>query len=231
MNRTVGYQIYLPPQYESEPDRRFPVVYFLHGAGGNESSDAGLSARVAAEITAGRIQPVIYVFPNGGERSGYRDSTETYVRSETMLIQELLPLVDREFRTINAPEARAICGFSMGGGGAMRLALKYPERFGAAASLAAALDRPPDADGGDHCYAHASALSEAQRESLRLYFVIGDEDFLYPRHEPFLRHLKQLGIAYTLVVHSNVGHNLGTLSQLSADSMIRHLDRQQQSGH
>jgi hypothetical protein len=58
--------------------------------------------------------------------------------------------------------------------------------------------------------------------------VIGDEDFLYPRQEPFLKHLKELGIQYTSVVHSKVGHNLGILSQLSADSMIRHLDRELQ---
>lgn len=227
MDRTVGYQIYLPPQYEAETERRFPVVYFLHGAGGTESSDAGLAARVNAEIKAGRIAPVIYVFPNGGQSSGYRDSSTNYVRSETMLIEELLPLVDREYRTMNQPQSRAICGFSMGGGGAMRLSLKYPDQFGAAASLAAALDRSVESGDGDNCYAHAAALQTTQRESLRLYLVIGDEDFLHPRHEPFLKHLKELGIPYSLVVHSNVGHNLGILNQLSADSMIRHLDREQ----
>lgn len=227
MDRTVGYQIYLPPQYESEPDRRFPVVYFLHGAGGTESSDAGLAARVDSEVKAGGIAPVIYVFPNGGQRSGYRDSSTNYVRSETMLIRELLPLVDRNYRTMNQPQARGICGFSMGGGGAMRLALKYPELFGEAASLAAALDQSVESGDGDNCYVHAATLEAGQRESLRLYFVIGDEDFLYPRHQPFLARLKELGISCTLVVHSDVGHNLGTLNQLSADSMIRHLDREQ----
>ncbi len=226
MGRLVGYQIYLPPQYQSEPTRRFPVVYFLHGAGGNESSDAGLAARVHGEILAGRIQPTIYVFPNGGKRSGYRDSKETYVRAETLVVRELGALVDREFRTIDRPEARALCGFSMGGGGAIRLMLKYPERFGAAAALAAALDRSNDSGEGDNCYAHASALSEKQRSGLRLYFVIGDEDFLFPRHDPFLKHLKDLHIPYSLVVHSEVSHNLGTLSRLSANAMIRHLDRQ-----
>ena len=64
MKRTVGYCIYLPPQYEQEPERRFPVVFFLHGAGGTESSDApGFARLVQAEVTAGTIAPVIYVFP------------------------------------------------------------------------------------------------------------------------------------------------------------------------
>ena len=226
MGRTVGYQIYLPPQYESEDGRRFPVVYFLHGAGGTESSDAGLARRVHAEIAGGRIAPVIYVFPNGGQRSGYRDSATNYVQAESLLIQELIPHVDRVYRTMEDPAARGICGFSMGGGGAIRLSLKYPDTFGAAAALAAALDRGPDSHAGDNCYTHASALTEAQRDRLRLYLVIGDEDFLYARQEPFLKHLHELGIPYTSVVHSRVGHNLGVLSQLSANAMIRHMARE-----
>lgn len=75
MKRSVGYNIYLPPQYENEPTRRFPVVFFLHGAGGTESSDAGLAYTVHAEVKAGTIPPVIYIFPNGGKTSGYRDWT------------------------------------------------------------------------------------------------------------------------------------------------------------
>ena len=226
MNRVVGFQIYLPPQYASQGNRRFPVVYFLHGAGGNESSDAGLSARVRSEILAKKIEPTIYVFPNGGERSGYRDAANSYVRAETMLIDELVPYIDKHYRTIPHPGSRALCGFSMGGGGSIRLALKYPDLFGTAASLAAALDRSEESSEGDNCYVHASALTEHQRPGMRLYFVIGDKDFLFPRHEPFLQHLKKLNIEYTYVVHSGVPHNLGILNQLSADSMIRHLDRQ-----
>ena len=226
MSRTVGFQIYLPPQYAAEPQRRFPTVYFLHGAGGTESSDAGLAWRVHAEITAGQIAPTIYVFPNGGQRSGYRDSATTYVRSETMLMRELLPYVHKKYRSINKPEARAICGFSMGGGGAIRLALKYPDIFGAAAGLAPAIFRSTDFEGGDNCFQHATALTTEKRERLRLYFVIGDEDFLFPRQAPFQEHLKKLGIRYTSVVHSDVSHNLGILSRLSADAMIRHLDRE-----
>jgi S-formylglutathione hydrolase FrmB len=226
MKRTVGYNVYLPPQYEKEPERRFPVVYFLHGSGGTESSDAGLAHTVHAEVVAGRISPVIYVFPNGGKTSGYRDWADGTVKSETLLIQELLPHIDREYRTLAKPEARGICGFSMGGGGAIRLTLKYPDRFGAAASLAAALEETPEANNGDNSYQNASKLSKEQREALRLYLVVGEDDFLFPRHAPFLRHLKELGVPYTYVLHAKVGHNLGLLNQLSADAMIRHLDRE-----
>lgn len=229
MNRTVGFNIYLPPHYVSESDRRFPVVFFLHGAGGTESSDAGLAHHVHAEIVAGRIPPVIYVFPNGGERSGYRDSTNSYVRAETLLIRELLPRVDRDYRTLTNADGRGICGFSMGGGGAMRLSLKYPDLFGSAASLAAALDPVPESRDSDNVYNHVTALAPEQREKLRLLLVVGEEDFLFSRHGPFLKHLKETGIASTFTVHSKVGHDLGKLTHLSAGDMIRHLAREMQT--
>ena len=227
MKRTVGYCIYLPPQYEKEPERRFPVVFFLHGAGGTESSDApGFARLVHAEMTAGTIAPVIYVFPNGGKTSGYRDWTNTNVKSETLLIGELLPHIDREYRTLAKPEARGICGFSMGGGGALRLSLKYPNHFGSAASLAAAIEKSVDANGGDNTYQHASALAKERKDALRLFMVVGEDDFLFKVHPPFAQHLKENGIPYTLVTHSKVGHDLGKLTALSGTEMIRHLARQ-----
>lgn len=226
MKRTVGFNIYLPPHYEQEPTRRFPVVYFLHGSGGTESSDAGLARPVHAEVVSGRIEPVIYVFPNGGASSGYRDWTNGNVKSETLLIQELLPHIDREFRTVNQATARGLCGFSMGGGGAIRLTLKYPELFGAAAALAAALEQSDTESGGDNCYRYATALTKEQRDRLRLYFVVGEDDFLFPRHAPYLKHLKELGLGYTLVTHSKLGHNLGVLNELSGQAMIHHLNRE-----
>lgn len=226
MKRTVGFNVYLPPQYDKEPARRFPVVYFLHGSTGTESSDAGLARRVHAEILAGRIDPVIYVFPNGGADSYYRDWPDSTVKAETLLIRELLPLIDRDYRTLDRPGARAVCGFSMGGDGAMRLALKYPNLFGTAASLAAALEESPEAFGGDTCMRDARALSPEERGRLYLYLVVGEDDFLFPRHGPFVALLKELGIRYTYVVHSRVAHNLGLYTELSGDAMVEHLSRE-----
>ena len=228
MKRTVGYCIYLPPQYEREPERRFPVVFFLHGAGGTESSDSGFAGLVHAEVTAGTIPPVIYVFPNGGKTSGYRDwpGVDANVKAETLIIRELLPRIDREYRTLARPESRGICGFSMGGGGALRLSLKYPDLFGSAASLAAAIEESSGANDGDNSYQHASRLSKERKDALRLFLVVGEEDFLYKLHPPFAQILKETGIAYTLVVHSKVGHDLGKLTTLSGTEMVRHLARE-----
>jgi endo-1,4-beta-xylanase len=226
MKRTVGFNIYLPPQYGREPGRRFPVVYFLHGATGTESSDAGLARHVHAEILAGRIAPVIYVFPNGGAESYYRDWPDGTVMAETLLTRELVPWVDGHYRTLDRPGARGICGFSMGGVGAIRMALKHPELFGTAASLAAALEKAPEDFGGDTCYRYASALSPEDRNRLYLYLVIGEDDFLYPRHAAFISRLRELGIRYTYVVHAKVTHNLGVYTDLSGEPMIEHLSRE-----
>ena len=147
-----------------------------------------------------------------------------------MLIRELVPFVDQHYRTMDRSSSRGICGFSMGGAGAVRLALKYPGLFSTAASLAAALDKTPEDFGGDNCYRHASALTQEQRDRLNLLMVIGGDDFLLPRQEPFLRHLKSLGIRYTYVVHSNVGHNLGKYTELSGQAMIEHMSRELSRG-
>ncbi len=118
----------------------------------------------------------------------------------------------------------------MGGSGAIRLVLKYPGLFCTASALAAALDKTPEDFGGDNCYRFASALTPKQRDSLHLLMVIGGDDFLLPRQEPFLAHLKGLGIRYTYVLHSNIGHNLGKYIELSGSAMIEHLARELAKG-
>src|SRR6185312_13946459 len=137
MGIEVGYSVWLPPGYETS-GRRYPVIYFLHGTSGTESADSpAFSHRLAARLAAGKISPAIYVFPNGG-LSGYRDHSDSNVKVETMITKELIPLIDKKYRTRPDRMSRVIGGFSMGGGGAVRLALPHPDLFSAAASWAGA---------------------------------------------------------------------------------------------
>jgi endo-1,4-beta-xylanase len=129
MGHAVGYCIYLPPGYETETARRYPVIYDLHGAGGDETRGL-LAAEVLHEgIKSGRWPEIILVFPNGGKTTHYKDSYDGKSMSETTFIKELLPHIDSTYRTIAARHGRCIEGFSMGGRGSTRLALKYPELF------------------------------------------------------------------------------------------------------
>jgi enterochelin esterase-like enzyme len=129
MGCDVGYCIYLPPGHRDDTSVRYPVIYSLHGAGGDETRGL-LAAEVLDEgIRAKRWPELILVFPNGGKATLYKDSYDGKSLPETTLIKELIPHIDSTYRTIAARHGRCIEGFSMGGRGSTRLALKYPELF------------------------------------------------------------------------------------------------------
>lgn len=130
MNRDVGYCIYLPPGYEKDTDRRYPVIYELHGAGGNETRSLYSATVLHEGILTGKLPEIIMVFPNGGRSTMYQDSGDGRFMAETMMTKELLPHIDATYRTIADPKARCIEGFSMGGRGSTNLAMKRPELYG-----------------------------------------------------------------------------------------------------
>jgi len=125
----VGYCIYLPPDYDSYPNKRYPVIYNLHGNGGSEWNRGQECTVLHEGILAGRWPPMIMVFPNGGKTTFYKDSYDGKFSIETMFIKELIPHIDKTYRTIAKREGRCIEGFSMGGRGSTRLVMKYPEMF------------------------------------------------------------------------------------------------------
>jgi enterochelin esterase-like enzyme len=224
MGREIGYTVALPSSYHDGP-KRFPVVYFLHGMGGNENSDGpGFSQITTFLATHGHLPPIICVFPNGG-RSGYRDLPDDKVMVETMLIQELVPLIDRTFRTLPQRDSRAIAGFSMGGGGAVRLALTYPQLFAAAGSWAGAFGRR-----GRESGLPPELSVERLREStprVRLLLIVGyDDESTYASHAPFLQALTEAKYPYTFHPLAGVGHNLGLLYRQTGEEMARFVVRE-----
>lgn len=221
MGVEVGYNVYLPPGY-TQGQERYPTIYFLHGAGGNENSDAGaFSALVRKGIELKQIPPVICVFPNGG-MSGYADHPETKVMGETLIVRELIPHVDARYRTLARPESRVIAGFSMGGGGAVRLALKHPDLFSAAGSWAGALQMR-GARGGSG--SPSKEVLDAARGHVRLFLVVGDQDPTYAGHAPFLARLRDAQMPFAYRVLPGVGHNLGVYYEKTGDEMVRFLTR------
>jgi enterochelin esterase-like enzyme len=135
MQTTVGYSVVLPPGYEKSKER-YPVVYWLHGGGGNESSSLS-TARTWLELYGSeKLRPVILVYPNGF-RSGYMDHFDGKIMVESMTIRELTPRIEKTYRTIARREGRAVHGFSMGASGSLKFAFKYPDMFCSAVALAA----------------------------------------------------------------------------------------------
>lgn len=139
MNTAVGYNLLLPSGYDSA-ERRYPVLYWLHGLGGNENSDvSAVARRVMAAIKMGIVPPMIVVFVNGADFTFYADSPDKTIAAETAFISELVPHVDSTYRTIPGRRSRAIEGMSMGGFGALAHAMKHPDLFGSVVAYAPAL--------------------------------------------------------------------------------------------
>ena len=134
----VPYDILLPEDYVSNPERRYPVVYMLHGYGDDNTSWNGQWMQGAAKIMSlekqADLEPMIYVFPMGWKTyySNYYDGTFRYM---DMFVQELIPHIDGQYRTIADRGHRAVVGYSMGGFGAMVLPMKHPETFSVSAPL------------------------------------------------------------------------------------------------
>jgi endo-1,4-beta-xylanase len=129
LKRDVGYCIYLPPGYARDTARRYPVIFNLHGASGNETRNVGNAQVLHEGVLAGRWPEMIMVFPNGGRFTMYQDSADGRFPAETTFIKELIPHIDATYRTVAARHGRCIEGFSMGGRGSTHLALKFPELF------------------------------------------------------------------------------------------------------
>jgi enterochelin esterase-like enzyme len=129
MKHDVGYCIYLPPDYQAANTTRYPVIYNLHGAGGNELHGFEQASLLDKQIRSGKVPPMILVMPNGGKTTYYKDSYDGKFMGETTIVRELIPHIDKAYRTIAASNGRCIEGFSMGGRGATRLAMKFPEMF------------------------------------------------------------------------------------------------------
>jgi enterochelin esterase-like enzyme len=153
MGHDVGYCIYLPPGYSQSATLRYPVIYSLHGAGGDETRGL-LAAEVLHEgIQLKRWPEMILVFPNGGKTTLYKDSYDGKSMAETTVVKELIPHIDATYRTIADRHGRCIEGFSMGGRGSTRLALKYPDLFcslfnqaGNVYHVSELFDAPPNED-------------------------------------------------------------------------------------
>lgn len=137
------FSLWTPPSYRaalaaaSEPasaagpaaPRRYPVLYWLHGKGGDARRSTQVVRYFEQAINEGRLPELFIVFPDGDNDRFYTDGVDGRSPVERMIIEDLIPHVDRQYPTIADRTGRLLEGFSMGGFGALKLAAKYPERF------------------------------------------------------------------------------------------------------
>jgi S-formylglutathione hydrolase FrmB len=135
MGRKMPYQVIVPPTYESEKGARFPVLYLLHGLGGHYDNWASKTKLTDYAIS----HRTILVMPEG-ENGWYTDSAANpNNKYESYIVEELVQEIDKNFRTITERRGRAIAGLSMGGFGALKFGVKYPQMFALAASMSGAV--------------------------------------------------------------------------------------------
>ena len=140
MNKSTQCVVIKPNGYDENPTDRYVTVYVLHGYSGNYSD----WVKKAPNVKALADQYDILVICPDGAKSWYFDSpVDNNMRYETHIIQEVIPFIDKNYRTLNTRDSRAITGLSMGGHGALFLALNYPELFAAAGSMSGGVDLTP----------------------------------------------------------------------------------------
>jgi putative tributyrin esterase len=161
IGRALPYDVVLPPRYGLISSRRtrYPVVYLLHGWENHHNSWLN---RTALLDYASEHQMII-ITPEGNN-SWYIDGATGTEKYESYILQELIPDVDKRFRTVPNRSSRAIAGFSMGGYGAVKFGLKHPEVFSFVASMSGALDAPSRTDDSSIMKAFGE-LSSAERQS------------------------------------------------------------------
>jgi S-formylglutathione hydrolase FrmB len=139
MKKNIKAVVITPDTYSK--DKQYPVVYLLHGAGDNYSG--WIKKAPTFEITADLYQQII-VCPDGNSTSWYFDSPVNKAwKYETYVTKELVPFIDEHYQTINDRKGRAITGLSMGGHGALYLAFRHQDIFGAAGSMSGGVDIRP----------------------------------------------------------------------------------------
>ena len=141
LNREYRYLVYLPDDY-GRLERQFPVLYLLHGAGGDEQEwwqEGSVRDTIDGLVRRGEIQPMVVVMP-GQSQTWWIDGAG--VKGESALMNELIPHAESSFRVQQNPIQRLIAGISAGGYGALNLVLKHPKMFSAAALLSPAIYDP-----------------------------------------------------------------------------------------
>lgn len=139
-------QVYLPPSYYPDSERRYPTIYLLHPFAGSSRNwttpslfGATLQDVMDGLLASGAVREMIIVMPNGTNSYGgsmYHNSVVTG-RWEDYIADDLVAFIDRTFRTVPQAAARGIAGHSMGAFGSLLLAMKRPDVFGAVYALSA----------------------------------------------------------------------------------------------
>ncbi len=202
----LRYRVYVPPCY-LETQKRYPYVILLHGQGSNEQQwgEIGAPETLDQGIRLGALAPMIMVMPYTGAL-GNRDPFPPSQTYETIVLNELIPAIERDFCTINNRDHRAIGGISRGGFWAYSIGLRHPDLFSAVGGHSAVFvqnNAPPASNPLDL----AQNVSFLEEVSPRMYLDNAASDPAGRGLELFSSRLSARGIAHTYIIHPLGDHS------------------------
>ena len=222
---TAGFDrrltVYTPAGYESNPKVKYPVLYVLHGIGGDEDAwvTQGRATQILDNLIArGEAKPMIVVFTNGNisqEAAPLENSTD-YTRPTMQLPQtmegtfetsfpEIVKFIDSRYRTIAKKESRAICGLSMGGFHTLYISINNPDLFGYSGMFSAAIGvNDPGISPIYQDFDKKLATYFSKKPKL-LWIGIGKTDFLIQANNDFRKKLDENKFPYTYM-ETDGGH-------------------------
>lgn len=205
--------VYTPAGYEQGREK-YPVLYLLHGAGGDEEAwmTLGRTSQILDNLIAeGKCRPMIVVMTNGnpwqqaapGEAAdGMKQPGMKYDPSQTSFeksFADVIAYVEKNYRVIRKKEARAVAGLSMGGGHSFNISRMYPDMFDYVGLFSAAVRGVEDAE-------VAESLVRQRDNGLKLYWIAcGNTDFLYQANKDYMKYLDSISFPYTFR-ESDGGH-------------------------
>ncbi len=141
LSRELRYGIYLPPSYASSPSKKYPVLYFLHGLNENEmrwSTRGQTDIKLDKMIAESKLGEFIVAVPFGAV-SFYTNKRNGAEPWEDAIVTEFIPHIESSYRVNATRNTRGISGISMGGYGALKIAMKHPDIFGSVSAHSAVL--------------------------------------------------------------------------------------------
>ncbi len=209
-SKTVGTRrkmfVYTPPGYS--PERKYPVLYLLHGIGGDETEwqrYAAVDALMDNLVADGKAVPMIVVMPNGRAQKDDRPvgnvfaSAPAFETFEQDLINDVIPAIETRYSVHTNREHRAIAGLSMGGGQSLNFGLKHLDKFAWVGGFSSAPNTKPAAE--------LVTDPEGAKQKLKLLFLsCGNKDGLIRISQEFHAYLKEKGVPHIWHVDDN-GHD------------------------
>ena len=201
----------ISPDISSTTADKMPVLYLLHGAGGNYTNWFSNVPELEKQVNDNHM---IIVCPDGGVTSWYYDSPiDQTMKYETYVSKELIESVDKKYNTINNPKGRAITGLSMGGHGALYLAIKHQDIWGASGSMSGGVDIRPFPNNWDISKRLGKYSNNKQnweentvinlvsliKDDLKIIFDCGNDDFFYQVNQQLHQALLKANVEHDFI--------------------------------